>query len=75
MISNQFQQIKPIQNPSYETRTNLYLSLINDKYTPEYKIDRGTRTKAEVILNEYFNAFPDDLKVIAVYFNNLGRNN
>ncbi len=68
MIATHFQQIKPIPNPNHEARTTLYLQLVGEKYVPEYKIDRATRSKAESILNEYFKAFPEDLKVIAVYF-------
>lgn len=76
MITNQFQQIKPMSGSNNnDTMTSHYLALINDKYTPEYKIDKGTRQKAEVILHEYFNSFPEDLKVIAVYLICVGRNN
>ena len=44
MITNQFQQIKPMSGSNNnDTMTSHYLALINDKYTPEYKIDKGTR--------------------------------
>jgi len=37
-----------------------YKTLVNEKYTQEYKLDRKTRQKAEEILKEYFKKNPQE---------------
>ena len=39
------------------------LSLIQDKYTSEYLLNPSTRAKAEQILQDYYSANPEELKV------------
>ena len=41
----------------------MYKSLLNEKYTAEYKLDRHTKVKALDILNDYFRKNPEELTV------------
>ena len=41
----------------------IYQTLLAEKYTLEYKIDRETRSKADHILSEYYSVNIDELNV------------
>jgi len=42
-----------------------YKTLVNEKYTQEYKLDRKTRQKAEEILKEYFKKNPQECLTVS----------
>lgn len=49
-----------MQRPPTEDNNRLYLSLLQDKYTPEYKLDRLTKTQAEQILQDFAHVGEQD---------------
>jgi hypothetical protein len=55
--------IKTQVQADLDEHRNIYISLLHNKYTSDYFIDRSTRAKAEILLGEYYRAYPEDLNV------------
>ena len=46
-----------------KNQVQLIKTLIHEKYTQEYKLDRKTRQKAEEILKDYYQRNPEHIEV------------
>ena len=67
-LQNKQQDSFPKEQDALKNQIQMIKTLIHEKYTQEYKLDRKTRQKAEEILKEYYQRNPQTIDVSMAKF-------
>jgi hypothetical protein len=67
-LQNKQQDSFPKEQDTLKNQIQMIKTLIHEKYTQEYKLDRKTRQKAEEILKEYYQRNPQTIDVSMATF-------